>query len=61
MVITIDYKKTANLLKKIVNQSCVDGFRWYEDVGELPNMFDIHNAIKVLEQKESEQIVIVEE
>ena len=57
---TIDFnpKRVANLLKTMVNQKCVAGFTWYEDIGDMPNMFDICKVIEILENMESSSVTI---
>lgn len=61
MTIEFNPKKAANLLKEIVNQSCEDGFLWYPNIGEMPNLYDINEAIKILEQSEIKTMEIIEE
>ena len=61
MKITRSPKRAANLLKRIVNSYCVDGFTWYENVGEMPTMFDICRAIDILEASEDETLYIVDD
>ena len=61
MTIEFNPKKAANLLKAIVNKSCEDGFLWYQNIGEMPNLFDINEAIKILEQSEIKIMEIIEE
>ena len=60
MTIEFNPKKVANLLKQIVNQSCVDGFLWYPIIGEMPNLFDINEAIKILENAEIKKMEIID-
>ena len=60
MTIEFNPKKVANLLKQIVNQSCVDGFLWYPNIGEMPNLFDINEAIKILENAEIKKMEIID-
>lgn len=61
--ITMDLKpkRVANLLKSMVNQKCVAGFTWYEDIGDMPNLFDICEAIKILENMESISLTITDD
>ena len=58
--ITIDIKpeRVANLLKRMINQKCVAGFTWYEDVGDMPNVYEICEVIKILENMESSSLTI---
>ena len=53
--------RVANLLKKIVNSQCENGFKWYEDIGEMPTIFDINQAIKMLETQKTDSIFVAEE
>lgn len=48
--IVYDMRHVANLLKSIVNGSCVEGFTWFEDIGEPPNMYETIRAIKILDE-----------
>lgn len=54
-------KRAANLLKQIVNQMCKDGFEWYPNVGEMPTLYDIHEAIKILEDQETKTITFIDD
>lgn len=60
MVIEINPKRVANLLKIIVNQQCEDGFLWYPNIGEMPTLFDINEAIRVLESMEAITVEVEE-
>jgi len=58
----IDVKKVANFLKTLINRNCVEGFVWFEDVGDAsPCMFDILAAIKILEGHEPREMTLVSE
>ena len=62
IVLEVDPKRVANMLKRIVNNNCEDGFVWYKDVGsDMPNMFDMSEAIRILENAETETITIEDE
>ena len=58
MIIEFNMKRVANLLKSIINQQCEEGFKWYEEVGEMPNLFDIHHAIEILENYKAESMEV---
>ena len=53
--------RVANLLKTIANSFCEEGEKWYEDIGEMPTMFDLYRAIKVLEAEEVGKIKVVDD
>lgn len=46
----IDPKRTVNLLKTIVNKYCEDEFTWFDDIGESPNLYEVLEAIRILEK-----------
>lgn len=55
-----DVRNVANLLKKIINQNCENGFVWYENIGKDPNFMEINMAITFLENiPESKAIICV--
>lgn len=56
-----DPKRVANLLKKMVNENCEEGFKWYEDVGEMPTVLDVNYAIELLEKARSQSMTIIDE
>lgn len=58
MKVEFNTKRVANLLKAIVNQSCEDGFLWYPNIGEMPTLLDINQAIKVLENTETKSFEV---
>lgn len=61
--INIDIKpqRVANLLKQLINRNCAEGEEWYEDIGEMPTVFDISMAIKLLEAAESGHLKVVDD
>ena len=62
MTIEFNYKEAANLLKLFVNAQCEDGFKWYPEakpIAEL-NIFSINAAIKLLENTQSEKMIVEE-
>ena len=61
MILESDTRRVANLLKEIVNQNCEDGFLWYQDIGEMPTIFDINYAIGILEKAEPRSLKVVED
>lgn len=48
--IVYDMRHVANLLKSIVNDCCSEGFTWFKDIGEPPNMYETLRAIKILDE-----------
>lgn len=63
MKIEINFKNTANVLKLLVNNQCVDGFKWFKDVPESAsaNIFELVEAIRLLEEQPVRTMTIVEE
>lgn len=62
MTVKYDPAKVANYLKALINdQFCEDGFKWFEDVGEMPNIFDIMEAIKILAGAEPKSLEVTME
>lgn len=63
MKIEIDFKHTANVLKMLVNNQCVDGFKWFKDVPESvsANIFELVEAIRLLEEQPVKTITIAKE
>lgn len=59
MKIEFNPANVANLLKAIVNQQFADGFLWYPNVGEMPTLFDINEAIRILESAEIKTIEVM--
>lgn len=58
----IEPKRAANLLKAMVNESCEDGFTWFDDIGERPNLYEVLEAIKILEKYgEAKHLKIVDD
>lgn len=51
-------KRVANLLKVIVNRNCADGFKWYEEIGTMPTMWDLQYAIEILEKEEDAKMTV---
>lgn len=41
--------KVANLLKKYVNSKCESGLKWFDDIGEMPELHDLLFTITSLE------------
>lgn len=60
MKIEVNPSRVANLLKEFINFNCEDGFTWYKNIGEMPTLFDINIAIKLLEKEETRVITVVE-
>ena len=60
MKIEFNPANVANLLKAIVNRQCADGFLWYPNVGEMPTLFDINEAIRILESAEIKTIEVMD-
>ena len=61
MVLKWDCRKVANVLKKMVNSACEEGFEWYKDVPEeAPNVLDLVYAIEVLEKTEPKALEVTE-
>ena len=61
MTIEFNPQKVANLLKKAVNDTCEEGFKWYDKIGEMPSLFDMTHAIEILEKAEVKRIVVEDE
>lgn len=61
MKITYDMRHVANYLKKIVNASCEEGFVWFEEVGDMPSLFEILRAIKHLDEIGDEGALTISE
>ena len=61
MSIDIKPQRVANLLKQLINQNCVEGEEWYEDIGEMPTLFDISMAIKLLESADGASLKVVDD
>lgn len=61
ITIEVNPKRAANLLKHIVNLQCKDGFKWFPEVGEMPNNFDIQQAIKILDEAKPFEITVLED
>ena len=61
MTIEVDPRRAANLLKHIVNLHCEEGFKWFPEVGEMPNNFDIQQAIRILEEAKPFEITVLDE
>lgn len=61
--IKANYKEVANLLKNIVNDNCVDGFKWFPEATRPVNItvFDLTMAIQVLDNTEDTTIAILDE
>ena len=61
MRIELNCKRVANLLKTMVNNCCEEGFTAYENIGEMPTLFDINHAIEVLDGTETGILEVVED
>lgn len=57
--IEVSYKRVANFLKKAVNGACSPGNEQFDDIGDMPNTFDLAFAIKKLDAMESEHFTFV--
>lgn len=57
---TIDPSRAAAVLKYIINSQCVDGFKWFPEVGKKPlyTIFDLLMAIEILEAADPKDIQI---
>ena len=47
--ITYDMRHVANFLKSAMNANCEKGFKWYKEVGDMPNVFEVEEAIRRLD------------
>ena len=60
--IKVQPKRVAALLKRIINNNCEEGFRWFEDVdSEMPTVFDIITAIDILENSPIKELNVLNE
>lgn len=60
--IKVQPKRVATLLKRIINNNCEEGFKWFEDVGnEMPTVFDIITAIDILENSPIKELNVLNE
>ena len=53
--------RVANLLKQVVNSWCEDDFVWFDSVGEMPSVFDVLEAIKILDAADTKKIIVVDD
>ena len=49
-VVNVDMRHVANFLKAAINMNCEEGFAWYEDVGDMPSVFEVNEAIRRLDE-----------
>lgn len=59
--VDINPGRVANLLKSTLNSFCKENEEWYDDVGEMPTVFDMYRAIEILEEVEPETFTVLQE